>query len=78
MPLGGKVMKKEWSNPELKDLELDKTNEEVTCTAEKETREGIHIPGGCKYGLGFNALNCPHIIKWTLICTYKETTQPIS
>lgn len=63
-------MKKEWNNPELKNLELDRTNEEVECSANQgQTRNGIHVPFvKCHHGLDYNALNCPYIKH--LKCTY--------
>ena len=61
-------MKKNWNNPELKNLELKSTNEGETCTAVENPnsgvdRDGFHIPFmPCHHGLDFNATNCPHFL----------------
>lgn len=58
-------MKKNWNNPELKNLELKSTNEGETCTAVENPNSGVDRDGihffGCHHGLGYNATNCPHI-----------------
>ena len=67
-------MKKNWNNPELKNLELVKTNQEVECSAQQETKDGIHLPFNCHHGLNYNVKNCPHV-KWYGIvphCKYEE------
>lgn len=77
-------MKKEWNNPELKNLSLECTNDEMDCgTATKdEARDGNHWVGlPCHHGLNANSLNCGYsYIKledgWKAVigCNYVKTS----
>lgn len=69
-------MKKNWNNPELKELELSRTNEEERCEDQETYNEDAKCFFTCKYGQ--NIKNCTYRVKKgeifgipVYVCTYK-------
>ena len=71
------MSKKQWLNPELNDLKLVKTNEEVKCECQDEIHDGAKCGLKCKYGQPL--VGCTWRVKKEIlgipywICTYPLT-----